>query len=466
MNSQVVLITLVTYKLLLLAIGFWAQRRVNSEQDFFLGGRQLGPWVAAISYSASAASAWTLLGMSGLAFALGLSTLWVAVGAVLGCGFSWFVIAPRVLDITRNRPVLSATDFITMDVSEQHRRPITILASLIILFCFVIYVASQFQGAGNTFASTFNLSSAESIILGGAIIMVYTLLGGFWAVSITDTIQGFLMLLTAILLPAAAISQVGGVTEFISALTAATDDSYMNLSGSSAGLMTLGMVAGSLAVGISSLGQPHLVARFMALRDRDALRQGQVIATLWYAIVFFGMCLVGFCGRLLAPELENSEQVFFAVNAQLFPSVLGAILLAAVLSAIMSTADSMLLASGTTVAHDLGINGRHQNRALIISRTVIALISVLAIVVAIFLPATIFQRVLFAWVAIGSALGPIILCRALRLQIPDARILPAIAGGFVAAVVCYLLPDTPGDLLERSFPFVLGILILLVKRSR
>ena len=465
MDSTVVLITLVSYKVLLVLIGVWAQRRVNSEQDFFLAGRQLGPWVAAISYSASAASAWTLLGMSGLAFTLGLSALWVALGAVLGCGFSWFVLAPRVMRIAGEQKILSATEFIALGTEGEQRQRIINLASAIILFCFVVYVASQFQGAGNTFASSFDMSSANSIVLGGVIILVYTLLGGFWAVSVTDTIQGLLMILTAVLLPVAAIFHFGGPFEFSSTLAERTGPQYMSPWGSSAGLTALGAVLGSLAIGISSFGQPHLVARFMALRDQKALYQGQVIATTWYAVVFFGMCLVGFSGRLLVPELENSEQVFFAVNEQLFPSVLGAVLLAAVLSAIMSTADSMLLVTGTTVAHDMGITRRHKLQALLISRAVIAIISALAIAVAIYLPATIFQRVLFAWVAIGSSLGPVIVCRALGLAVAPPRILPAIACGFIAAVACYLLPNTPGDILERIAPFAMGMTILLAGRK-
>jgi sodium/proline symporter len=464
LDTDIVLATLIIYKVVLILTGLWAQRRVSNEQDFFLAGRQLGPWVAAISYSASAASAWTLLGMSGLAFTLGLATLWLALGAVLGCAFSWWVLAPRVMAIGADQQLLSATEFIALGTRGPQRQRIVSLASVIILFCFVIYIASQFQGAGNTFAATFGMSSAGSIALGGAIILAYTLLGGFWAVSVTDTLQGLLMLLTAILLPVTAVAHLGGPGQFWEALATHTDADFMRLGGSSPGWIAGGMVLGSLAVGLSSLGQPHLVARFMALRNARALRQGQLIATGWYAIVFFGMCLVGFAGRIMVAELDNPEQVFFAVNAQLFPSVIGAVLLAAVLSAIMSTADSMLLVAGTSVAHDLGITRRYRLQALLISRLVIALISVIAIAVAVYIPATIFQRVLFAWVAIGSALGPIILCRALQLPIPPARILPAIAIGFIAAIVCYLLPNSPGDIIERTLPFILGLAVLLFKR--
>ena len=465
LDTNVVLATLLVYKIVLILTGLWAQRRVASEQDFFLAGRQLGPWVAAISYSASAASAWTLLGMSGLAFTLGLSALWLALGAVLGCACSWWVVAPRVMSIGAEQQLLSATELIALGSKGGQRQRIIGLVSLIILFCFVIYIASQFQGAGNTLASAFGISSAGSIALGGGVILVYTLLGGFWAVSVTDTLQGILMLLAAILLPVVAVLQLGGPLQFWNTLAASTDADFMRLTGNSPGLVAAGMIAGSLAVGISSLGQPHLVARFMALRDAKALRQGQVIATSWYAIVFFGMCIVGFAGRVLVGELDNPEQVFFAVNAQLFPSVLGAVLLAAVLSAIMSTADSMLLVAGTSVAHDLGITRHYQLKALLVSRLVITLISVIAIMVAIYIPATIFQRVLFAWVAIGSALGPVILCRALQLSIPVGRILPAIAVGFIAAVICYLLPNSPGDIVERTVPFLMGLGVLLIAKA-
>lgn len=463
LDKEVVLATLVIYQGLLILIGLWAQRRVNSEQDFFLASRQLGPWVAAISYSASAASAWTLLGMSGLAYSIGVPALWVALGAVLGCAFSWWVLAPRIMAASERQQLLSATEFIALGSSGRQRQRIVNLVSAIILFSFVVYIASQFQGAGNTFAATFGLSSAESIALGGAIIVLYTLLGGFWAVSVTDTLQGLLMLLAAIALPVAAIAQLGGPAAFWSALSGQGGAPYLSFTGNSAGLTAAGMIAGSLAVGISAIGQPHLVARFMALRDGNALRQGQLIATLWYALVFFGMFLVGLSGRLLVADLADSEQVFFAVNARLFPSVFGAILLVAVLSAIMSTADSMLLVAGTTVAHDLGITRRYRLRALLVSRLVIAVISLAAILVAVHIPATIFQRVLFAWVAIGSALGPVILCRALGMTIPPGRILPAVATGFVVAVTCYLLPDTPGDIVERTLPFALGLAVLLLR---
>src|SRR5210317_933957 len=236
LDTRVVLATLVAYKLALILIGLWAQRRVSSEQDFFLAGRQLGPWVAAVSYSASAASAWTLLGMSGLAYGIGISALWVALGAVAGCAISWWILAPRIMHLTEGEQIISATEFIAGGTEGGQRHAIIALVSVIILFCFVVYIASQFQGAGNTFASTFGMSSAESIALGGAIILIYTLLGGFWAVSVTDTLQGLLMLFAAVLLPVAAVIHLGGPVAFWATLAEVTGEQYMSLTGNSLGL--------------------------------------------------------------------------------------------------------------------------------------------------------------------------------------------------------------------------------------
>ena len=209
-KATIVLITLVGYKTLLVLIGFWARSRTQSEEDFFLGGRGLGPVVAAISYSSSASSAWTLLGLSGAAYVLGVSVLWIASGSIIGMLVAWFWIARRLMRFSRKHDHLTLTDFLAHDSTGTARQFIVISASVIIIFSFVFYVAAQFQGAGNTFATTFDLSIEQSIVIGALIIMIYTLLGGFWAVSVTDTLQGLLMAFTAVLLPVVALIEVGG----------------------------------------------------------------------------------------------------------------------------------------------------------------------------------------------------------------------------------------------------------------
>jgi len=460
MDTRIVLITLVIYKIILIGIGLWAQRRTGDNADFFLGGRGLGPVVAAISYGASAASAWTLLGISGIAYVMGVSAIWLVAGAVIGCIVAWLWVAPRMMRYTRAHDLLTVTAFLAHGSTGALRALIVRFCSLIILVSFIFYIASQFQGAGNTFDTTFGLGPGQSIALGGFIIMLYTLLGGFWAVSLTDTLQGLLMLFTALLLPIAALFAIGGWAEFVSGLQAVSNPAQLALTGANTGWLAAGFVAGSLAIGVSTFGQPHLLTRFMALRDRRALHQAQVLAIAWFSIVFGGMCFLGLAGRILVPSIDNPETLFFQLTIELFNPWISAILLAAVLSAIMSTADSMLLVAASAVSWDMGLARRFPGRELWVSRAVIAVICALAIVVAIALPATIFERVLFAWVAIGSAFGPLLFVRLGGRTVRQGAAAASIITGFCLAVTLYFVPVHA--LIERLLPFGSALALLLL----
>ncbi len=465
-KTTIVAITLLLYKLLLIGIGFWAQSRTKNEEDFFLGGRGLGPVVAAISYSSSASSAWTLLGLSGLAFTLGLSTVWIVLGSIIGMLVAWFWIAPRLMDFSRQKNEITLTEFLAEEADGALRSQIVITASVIIIFCFTFYVAAQFQGAGNTFASTFGLSMTHSIIIGALIIMIYTLLGGFWAVSVTDTVQGLLMAFTALLLPIAALAEVGGVTGFVEGLKAVSSPEQLSWTGGTAGLVALGVVIGGLSIGFGTYGQPHLLVRFMALRDERALRQARWITIAWFLVVFFGMYILGLTGHVLYQSLENPETVFFVMTDSLFTPVLSAILLAAILSAIMSTADSQLLVAASAIAHDLGHGRDHPQTIMLVSRLTIVALVVIAVLVALYLPETIFNRVLFAWIALGSAFGPTIFLRLGGVGLRPLAVLISIWLGFSLAVTLYLLPSTPGDIAERLLPFTAGLIVLLMSRVK
>jgi sodium/proline symporter len=462
----VVAITLIAYQLLLVAIGLWATSRNQSKEDFFLGGRKLGPWVAAISYSSSASSAWTLLGVSGAAYVLGVSVVWIAGGSVTGMLVAWLWLGPRMLRHSRERQHLTLTDFLIDGAQGAMRRNITIVASVIIIFSFVFYVAAQFQGAGNTFASTFGLSMDVSIILGALIIMIYTLLGGFWAVSVTDTVQGLLMAATALLLPVAALIEAGGVSGFLDGLRAVSSPDQLSWTAGNAGLVAAGVILGGLSISLGTWGQPHLLVRFMALRDENALKQARTITICWYALVFSGMCFLGLVGHVLHHAVDNPETIFFVLTESLFTPVLGAVLLAAVLSAIMSTADSQLLVVASAITHDLNLGGGDRSNRLIVSRLTIVGLVILAVLVSILLPEKIFSRVLFAWTALGAAFGPTVLLRLAGRQLRPGGVLLSIITGFSLAVIFYLMPNTPGDVLERFAPFAIALLVLLAARPK
>ena len=463
-KTILVLITLVAYKLLLIGIGFWASRRNSDEEDFFLGGRGLGPVVAAISYSSSASSAWTLLGLSGAAYILGLRVVWLALGSIIGMLVAWYWIGPRLQVYSRERGNITLTDFLAEGSSGPVRKAIVVCTSIIVIFTFAFYVAAQFQGAGNTVSSTFDLGMTESIFIGALIIMIYTLLGGFWAVSVTDTVQGLLMAFTAVLLPVAAFLEVGGFSGFWQGLQAVSTPAQLSLTGGNAGLMAVGVIVGSLSIGFGTYGQPHLLVRFMALRDETALHQARLITIVWYLVVFLGMVFLGLVGHVLHAGIDNPETIFFVLTESLFTPIIGAVLLAAVLSAIMSTADSQLLVAASAISHDLGLGGE-RNR-LLYSRLAIVMLVVFAVIVALYLPEAIFSRVLFAWIALGSAFGPTVFARLAGVPLQARGVLLSILTGFGLAVTFYLLPNTPGDILERLVPFCAALAVLLAFRER
>ena len=452
------------YQCLLLAVGLWASRRTQSSSDFFLGGRKVGPWVTGISYSASASSAWTLLGVSGAAFAIGPSVVWVALGSFSGMIVAWWWIAPRLLEASHQHQLTTFIDYLC-DPSDNHRSESLVRsAASIILVAFVFYVAAQFQGAGLVVTEVFAVSDTLAIVCGALVILIYTWLGGYWAVSLTDTIQGVVMCIAAIALPLGTVISLGGLGPVVELIDLG---SRRGADTNAATLSAIGFVIGSLAISLGTFGQPHLMVRFMALKDHRARRSAALITLIWYLIVFSGMVLTGLVGRGAFDSLNNNEQVFFALSDQVLPPVLAGLLLAAVLSAIMSTADSQLLVCASTLSHDLTDEAlKGSPRVLRRGRWAVVIVVVLAVLVALFLPAPIFSRVLFAWSALGSALGPTLFARLLGWQVPDCYRVTGIWMGFGLTVVLSLLPNAPGDILERLLPFMVHSLLLIWVRRR
>lgn len=449
-----ILLTLIGYMVALLGIGLWASRRTRDEDDFYLGGRRLGPWVAAISANASSSSAWTLVGVSGAAYAWGLSAVWLMVSVVAGMLLAWLYVAPR-LRAASNASELTLIDFLCGPRAApgglRNRR----IAASIVLFSFAFYVAAQFAAAGLAFEHALGIDARLALLVGVAIIVTYTLLGGFWAVSATDLLQGLLMAAAAILLPVAALIAVGGPVELYAGL-AAQGSTATDLSGSWVGLSALGFIVGCLAIGTGHSGQPHVLSRFMAIADPALMGRAQRIGLVWITLVLLGMLIVGWCGRLLLPPGAVGEGVLFGVGQTLFPSVIAGILVAAILSAIMSTADSQLLVAASCVTHDLPRQpgGAH---ALALARISVLGLSVLALLLALYAPQSIFDRVLFAWHAVGSAFAPLVLVKLLGRSIKPVFVSIVLLVGSLGTIGLSLLPDMPGDWLERLAPFLLAL---------
>jgi sodium/proline symporter len=202
--------TLICYMLVLVLIGVWAQRRTSDQEDYFLGGRQLGPWVAGLSASASSSSAWSLLGVSGTAYAVGMEAFWFLPGVLGGYIFSWFYVAPRLRVAAEREDAVTLSELLFGRYDRNGSNAVIRSASVIILISFMFYVAAQFQGAGLAFSSSFGLPPTLAILVGAAVVLVYTLIGGFWAVAVTDAVQAALMVAVAALLPVLCLIEVGG----------------------------------------------------------------------------------------------------------------------------------------------------------------------------------------------------------------------------------------------------------------
>jgi len=453
-NTGAVLVTLVIYNAILIGVGLWARGRNNNVEDFFLGGRGLGPWVAAISASASSSSAWTLLGVSGAAYAWGLPALWLFPATVGGFLINWAWVAPRLQRLAREESAVTLSEVIAPASMGGLRNLILRAAALIVVFCFVFYIASQFEAAGKAFESVFGLSKQTSIMIGAGIVLTYTLVGGFWAVSVTDSIQGTLMVVAGVVLPASALTAVGGfgaLAEGLAELGGAGSPLNNGAFGAATGVL---FVLGLLGIGIGYPGQPHVVNRFMALKDEKSLRQGRIIALTWAVLVFSGMLLLGLCARVLFADLGDSEQVLFKAAGELLPPVIAGVILAAVLSAIMSTADSQLLVASSAISYDWNLAAKRAGSGLTGTRTTVVVILILSTVLALVWRADIFSRVLFAFSAAGSAFGPILIMRLLGRSVSERATLAAMLTGFGMTVVISWLPDMPGDFAERILPFI------------
>ncbi len=465
-STTIVLITLIGYKLVLLAIGFWASRRVSSEADYFIADKSLGAWTAGLSYAASTSSAWVLLGFTGIVFTKGVVGLWLIPGIFGGYILTWLVIGPKLNAQTTERGHITIVDFITADLGEKYKRIIGIVCALMILFCFVFYISSQFQAAGNALSEIFNLHPTHAVILGAAVIVTYCLFGGFWAASVTDALQAFVMVVACIIVPMATLSAAGGWGAVMQTLQTQEPASFFSLGGSAVGMAGIGLAMGLLGTGLGALGQPQLLNRIMAVKSQSERRKAAAITMLWGAVIYTGLTALAFSGRALGID-TGGESLFFAAAEQYLPAVLAGIVIAAVLSAVMSTVDSLLLAAASAVSRDMGVSYNSPKQALLFGRIAMIGVAVVSIILTIYLPKDIFSRVLFSWVALGAGFGPTILTKSLGWRASGGYVLLAVLAGFFTAVIFanidgHYISAGAADMIEKWGSWALGLGILFI----
>jgi sodium/proline symporter len=413
--------------------------------------------VAALSASASSSSVWTLLGVSGAAYLWGLQAVWLIPAVLSGFAINWFLVAPRLRARSHADGSLTLVEFLAAGCDPLTERRLRVLGAVLIVFCFSLYVAAQFQGAGTALAAALPVSGTVAIAAGAAVVVGYVLLGGFWAASVTDALQGLMMLLVALVLPGYALQAVGGPVALLEGLRALSEPGLSRLVDQPGPLLAAVFVAGLFGIGLGYPGQPHVVNRFMAMRRASDIGPARVIALGWAAFIYTGIVLLGWCARLLLGPVDDHESVLLILGVELLPPAIGGVVTGGVLAAIMSTSDSQLLVASGAVSHDL----RRTPGSVRTDRLVVLLVGLVAVALALLVPDSIFSRVLFAWQVLGNGFGPLLLVLLWRGHVAPGYRLTSMALGAGATIVLSFLPSAPGDAAERLLPFAAALLIAL-----
>ena len=464
--NLLMLIAIIIYLAGMVAIGWIYSRRTSSVGDFYLGGRKLGPLTTAMSAEASDMSSWLLLGLPGVAYISGIAdAAWTAIGLAVGTYLNWLIVAKRIRAYTAHVNAITVPDFFSKRYHDR-RNLLSCIAALVIIIFFVPYTASGFAACGKLFKSLFGMDYTAAMLLSAVVIVGYTVLGGFMAASMTDLIQSIVMTVALIVVFGFGISAAGGlgaVMENARALPGylKLTQSYDIASGSAApyGALT---IASTLAWGLGYFGMPHVLLRFMAIGDAQKLKLSRRVASVWVVISMAAAVMIGVVGNAIsaAGAVESfttsseAETIIIRI-ADLIAShgwlaaLVGGMILAGILAATMSTADSQLLAASSSVSQNLFrdfLHIRMSKRAeMVLARGSVVAISVIAAFIAADPNSSVFNIVSFAWAGFGAAFGPVVLLALFWRRSNGAGALAGmIAGGAMVFIWKYLVRPLGG----------------------
>jgi sodium/proline symporter len=461
-----ILFGLIIYLLLLIGIAFWTFRFNKTLGDFLLAGRKLGTWVVTFSERASGESAWLLLGLPGVLFASGFMELWVAIGCTSGILFSWMFIARRLRIETARYDALTLPDFFESRYDDKSHY-LRIFSSIVITFFFTFYVCAQLMAAGKLFSLFLPITDTQAMIIGGGIIVFYTLMGGFFAVAWTDFIQAILMVGTLVLLPIVALIDIGGWDKALGHI-AATNPQHLDLLGGQTGITAVLSVISGLAWGLGYMGMPHLLTRFMSIRNPNDLRKGAVIGISWAVLAFWGAMFIGLFGTVLlaGDVITDQEKVMPQMAIELLPGWIAGILIAGALAAMMSTADSQLLVTTSALSEDIYhnlMNKKAEQKQLVrISRIITLVVGVAAFLIALGAKQLVFEMVAFAWSGLGAAFGPALLLTLWWRKTTRMGVLWGMISGTIVTIAWRLTPALKATLFEIVPAFIIALLVCIL----
>ena len=464
--STWVILAFVIYMIFMLGIGIITARKNKSSDDYFLGGRNLGGWVTALSAQASDMSGWMLMGLPGCVYAFGANQAWIAIGLLIGTILNWVIVAGRLRRYTiKAGNAMTIPEYLSNRFRDKYNILITISAIVIVIF-FVVYSASAFASGGKLFASITKMDYHQALIVGAVVILIYTFLGGFLAVCTTDFVQGMMMLVGVLAVPILVVIVLGTgniVPNLVNSGLNVDAKDYLNIFMQDGKPISGISIASQLAWGLGYCGMPHILTRFMAVKSEKELKKSSAIAIVWDILSLTAACFIGIIGRAyLLPTVlgengaSSSESVFIEMINKLFSSHLGlpfigGIFLCGILAAIMSTADSQLLVTASAASEDL----YHQfikkdadsKEILAVARLTVIVVSVLAFVIAWNPNSSIMGLVSNAWAGLGAAFGPTVVMSLFWRRTNLTGAVAGIVSGGLTVIVWDYIPLAAGQTL-------------------
>lgn len=490
-NNIIVLCAFIAYMIIMIVIGFVCSKGNKNNEDYFLGGRNLGSWTAAMSAQASDMSGWLLMGLPGAVYLAGTGEAWIAIGLLIGTILNWYIVSARLRKYT-----IVAGNSLTIpsffkNRYRDHKNIIKIVSASIIAVFFTVYTASAFSSGAKLFATLFSDSASGDenynrvyvigLIVAAVVILVYTFMGGFKAVCTTDLIQGLMMIVAILSVPVLAYAILTFDTSFSSALAAKGVEQpaqFLNffVNGDGTPVSAVSIIS-NLAWGLGYFGMPHILVRFMAVKSNEEIKKSRKIAVVWVIISLTASCLIGLIARgYLTAQLDDatSESVFIRTIQQLFSGngvliFIGGIFLCGILAAIMSTADSQLLVTASAVSEDLYKGAVKKNASekssLLVGKIAVAVVAVIAFFIALNPKSSIMGLVSDAWAGFGSAFGPVVLLALFWKRSTLSGAISGMATGALTVIIWDYIPLVNGQTLYAAtslYSLVVGFGLALI----
>lgn len=490
MGQIEILITMLIYMAVVIGIGLYFAKKSNENSDnFFIGGRTLGPWVAAMSAEASDMSGWLLMGLPGVAYWCGLSdAFWTAIGLLIGTYINWLMVAKRLhaYSIVSSNSI-TIPDFFSNRFKEKKKVIMTIAAIFILVF-FTVYASSCFVTVGKLFNALFGLPYHAMMVVGALFVIIYTFLGGFLAESVSDFMQGIVMIvaLSAVLIvsviyaggPSAVIDNLKDFPGFLEFFNMASPDTTVDEVQNVVNGIPLfkdsikyGFISiiSTMSWGLGYFGMPQVLLRFMALRKNSEIKKSRRIATVWCAISLFAAVLIGLIGRSIFPAdlltKSSAESVFILTATKLLPTIIAGLAMAGILAATISSSDSYLLISASAFSKNIfqGLIKKNatDKQVMTVSRIILLIISLVGILIALDENSVIFTVVSFAWAGFGATFGPIMLFSLFWKRTTRAGAVAGMLSGGVMVFIWKLILKPVGASIGGTIGGLLNIYELL-----